>query len=61
MNHELDVDVIFGDTDPHTNMQTVTLKVPAHINPDAARKLFLNALWGQVDDNLFSTNEKESK
>ena len=58
MNH---VDVIFGDQDPVTNMQTVTLQVPAHIDPDYARKMFLNALWGQVDDNLFSTTEKESK
>lgn len=61
MNDELDVDVTFGDTDPVTNTRTVTLKVPAHINPDVARKMFLNALWGQVDDNLFSTTEKDSK
>ncbi len=54
MNNELDVDVTFHDPDPVTNTQTVTLKVPAHINPDAARKLLLNALWGQAD-------EKESK
>ena len=61
MNDEFDVDVIFGDTDPCTNMRTVTLKVPAHIDPDVARKMFLNALWGQVDDNLFSMTEKENK
>ena len=46
MDHELDADVIFHDPDPVTNMQTVTLRVPAHINPDVARKLFLNAVWG---------------
>lgn len=46
MDHELYADVTFLDPDPVTNMQTVTLKVPAHINPDAARKLFLNAVWG---------------
>lgn len=46
MDHELDVDAIFHDPDPVTNTQTVTLKIPAHINPDVARKLFLNAIWG---------------
>ena len=61
MDNEFDVDVIFGDTYPCTNMQTITLKVPAHIDPNVARKMFLNALWGQVDDNPFSTTEKESK
>jgi len=47
MNNEFDVDVIFGDTDPYTNIQTVTLQVPVHIDPDVARKMFLNAVWGQ--------------
>ena len=55
MNNEFDVDVIFGDTDPYTNMQTVTLQVPAYIDPDLARKMFLNAVWGVAGI------EKESK
>lgn len=46
MDRDFDVDMSFHDPDPVTNMQTVTLKVPAHINPDAVRKLFLNAIWG---------------
>ena len=55
MDHELDVDVIFHDPDPVANTQTVTLNVPAHINPDTARKLFLNAILGVAGI------EKESK
>ena len=58
MNHELDVDVIFGDTDPYTNMQTVTLQVPAHIDPNVARKMFLNAVCGQ---ETLHKIEEESK
>lgn len=56
MDHEPDIDVTFHDPDPVANTQTVTLRVPARIDPDAVRKLFLSALWGQVDDKI----ERES-
>ena len=61
MNNEFDVDVIFGDSDPHTNMQTVTLQVPAHIDPDFARKMFLNAVWGQesLNKNSIETPQED--
>lgn len=44
MNHELDVDVIFGDRDLITNTQTVTLKVPKGTDPEIAKAIFLKGI-----------------
>lgn len=50
MNHELDVDVTFGDRDPVTNTQTVTLKVPKDTDPDIAKAIFLEAIKNMQED-----------
>ena len=50
MNHELDVDVIFGDRDPITNTQTVTLKVPKGTDPETAKAIFLEAVKSTQED-----------
>lgn len=39
MNHELVVDVIFGDRDLVTKTQTVTLKVPKGTDPEIAKNI----------------------
>ena len=39
-----DVEVEFHEPDPDTNMQKVTLKVPADVDPLVAKKMLRNAL-----------------
>ena len=53
--------MIFGDTEPHTNMRTDTLQFPAHIDPDLARKMFLNAVWGQetLNKNAIESQQED--
>lgn len=48
MNHELDV--IFGDRDLVTNMQTVILKVPKGTDPEIAKAIFLEAIKNMQED-----------
>ncbi|BCL52084.1 hypothetical protein [Siphovirus Jomon_CT89] len=49
MDYEDKVETVFHEPDFDTNTQTVTLKVPDYVDPEAAKKMFLNALWGVVD------------
>lgn len=39
-----DVQVIYRDTDPHTNTVRVTLKVPRGTDPEIAKAIFLEAI-----------------
>ena len=51
MNHELDVDVIFGDRDLVANTQTATLKVPKGTDPEIAKAIFLEAIKNTQEDH----------
>lgn len=51
MNHEFDVDVIFGDRDLVTNTQTVTLKVAKGTDPEIAKGIFLEAIKNMQENH----------
>lgn len=54
MTHENDLatpepvvpEITFHEPDLVTNTQTVTIKIPGGVNPEATRAMFINALWG---------------
>ena len=55
----------FGDLDPKTNTQKVTLTVPPHVDPMVAKQMLRNALRDPVAVETWrvelSKIEKESK
>ena len=51
MDHEFDVDTIFHDPDPVTNIQTVTLKVPKGTDPETAKAIFLEAIKNMQENH----------
>ena len=50
MNHELDVETIFHDTDPVTNTVKVILKVPKGTDPEIAKAIFLEGIKNMQED-----------
>ena len=63
MNDEFEI--VFGEPDPDTNTQTVTLTVPPHVDPTVAKQMLRNALRDPVAVETWrvelSKIEKESK
>nr|FAA03423.1 MAG TPA: hypothetical protein [Siphovirus LN-2020-2] len=51
MNHELDVDVIFGDRDLVINTRTDILKAPEGTDPEIAKAIFLEAIKNMQEDH----------
>lgn len=39
-------EITFHEPDIVTNAQTVTIKIPGDVNPEATKAMFINALWG---------------
>ena len=64
MDHD-GIQLEFGDPDPITNTQKVTLTVPADVDPMVAKKMLRNALRDPVAVETWrvelSKIEKESK
>lgn len=64
MNPE-DIELEFHEPDPDTNMQKVTIKVPADVDPLVAKKMLRNALRDPVTVESWRVElnkiEKESK
>lgn len=60
-----DIQLEFPDTDPATNTQKVTLKVPPQVDPTVAKQMLRNALRDPVAVETWrvelSKIEKESK
>lgn len=47
MNDEFEI--VFGEPDPDTNTQTVTIKAAHEEDLEFARQVFYNAIWGLRD------------
>lgn len=64
MDHD-DIKLEFSEPDPITNTQKVTLTVPPHVDPMAAKQMLRNALRDPVAVETWrvelSKIEKESK
>lgn len=45
MDHD-DIKIEFSEADPDTNMQKVTIQAPIDVDPEVARPMFYNAVWG---------------
>lgn len=41
-----DIKIEFSEANPDTNMHKVTIQAPTDVDPEFARPMFYNAVWG---------------
>lgn len=57
MNEPVIPEITFHESDPETNLQTVTIKIPNE-SPEAIKQMFFNAIWGLRDLDMAKEESK---